>query len=91
MAKYFEETDAGAAVLNRLNKYQATNMSYHDYELYGKEVLLDELNSLGHAEATIDVVYDEEPDDMQDKLMVSGHKIWVFTPILPAVIIRLNE
>lgn len=91
MEKYFEETEHGASVLKRLIKYQATNMSYHDYEIYGRDILLGELNDLGHVAATLDIVYDEEPEDMQDKFTVNGHKIWVFTPILPMVILRLNE
>ena len=85
MSKYFD-TERGKKTKERLEAYGKTVIAYHEYELHGKDSLIEEMRAMGYANAAIEVV-EHEPDDFEEKLSVAGHKIWVFTPILPIVVL----
>ena len=86
--------ERGKPALKRLKMYKNTNISYHDFELYGQEALQAQLRTFpGMEKATVEVIklpkQDVEDETVKGNYM--GTKPWIYYPILPIVILRTNS
>lgn len=86
--------DHGKQALKRLKMYKNTNMSYHDFELYGQETLQAQLRAFPDMEkATVEVIKlaKQDVEDETIKSNYMGAKPWIYYPMLPIVILRTNS
>lgn len=89
----FFKTECGAAALKRLSLYGNTCISYHDSEIFGVKNIAEELKKQKFTNTSVEVhkLLRVDMEEIMEKKIFMNKKTWVYTPMLPIVILRAEE